>query len=221
MMARGTVPDQATKPMSSRAARALQTRARLVEAAKENFQTKGFLATTVADIVKTAGVAHGTFYTYFPSREDILREIAEEADAALNSPMQQLVLNPASELSPGERIRQAVAAFLEVYRRQAGIMAVVEEAAYYDEHIRAARAERLQKYGQELTRTIRSLQRRGLADRSLDPALTATLLGSITRTFPQTWLGDKAVVASTSKVAEHIATIWVRSLGIEPDSIWK
>lgn len=199
----------------------MQTRARLVEAAKDSFQEKGFLSTSVADIVKRAGVAHGTFYTYFKSREDVLREIAEEADAALNAPMQQLILNPASELAPASRIRQAVTTFLEVYQDQAGVMAIVEEAAHYDEHIRSARTERRRTYSQEMARTIRSLQRRGLADRSLDPLLTATLLGSITRTFPQAWLSDKAVDSSTEKVAEHIAKIFVRALSLELDSVWK
>ncbi len=42
-------------------------------------EEKGFLPSTVADIVHRAGVSHGTFYNYFPAREDILRAVATEA----------------------------------------------------------------------------------------------------------------------------------------------
>lgn len=210
---------QETKPPSSRAMKAMQTRARLVDAAKEMFQDKGFLETTVADIVKRAGVAHGTFYTYFQSREEVLREIAEQADRDLNAPMGQLILDPSTELTPSERIRAGIRAFLDAYRRQAGIMRVVEEVSHYDPHVRAARAERLRDYNRELARSIRSLQRRGMADRSLDPALSAALLGSITRSFPVVWLSQEIVDSSVDEVADHIATIFIRSLGITDSKI--
>ena len=39
----------------------------LMDAAQALFMEKGFAATSVAEIVEGAGVAKGTFYTYFQS----------------------------------------------------------------------------------------------------------------------------------------------------------
>lgn len=41
----------------------------LLDAAEKLFATKGYAETTVADIAEGAGVAKGTFYLYFPSKE--------------------------------------------------------------------------------------------------------------------------------------------------------
>lgn len=44
-------------------------------AAYELFTEKGFADTAISDIVKKAGVAKGTFYTYFKNKEDLLERI--------------------------------------------------------------------------------------------------------------------------------------------------
>lgn len=48
------------------------TRAALVAAAKELFETKGFAATTVQEITDAADVSERTFFRYFESKEDLL-----------------------------------------------------------------------------------------------------------------------------------------------------
>ena len=53
----------------------MTTKEKLFEAAKIIFSEKGYWNTRVSDIVKKAGVAQGTFYLYFKSKEDIFREI--------------------------------------------------------------------------------------------------------------------------------------------------
>ena len=53
----------------------LRTRDALVNAAINMFQQHGFQMTRVSDIVAAAGVAQGTFYNYFRSKEVIFREI--------------------------------------------------------------------------------------------------------------------------------------------------
>lgn len=48
---------------------------RLIKAGMFYFSINGIAATRVEDITKKAGVAKGTFYTYFSSKEDLLEEI--------------------------------------------------------------------------------------------------------------------------------------------------
>lgn len=48
---------------------------RLIKAGMFYFSINGIAATRVEDITKKAGVAKGTFYTYFSSKEDLLEDI--------------------------------------------------------------------------------------------------------------------------------------------------
>jgi AcrR family transcriptional regulator len=51
---------------------ALTTRDRLLEAARELFTTAGYHATTTPILAKRAGVAEGTIYRHFPSKQALL-----------------------------------------------------------------------------------------------------------------------------------------------------
>ncbi len=56
----------------------VQTRGRLIEAAKRVFSKKGYHNAQIAHIIDEAGVARGTFYLYFKSKEEILKELLKE-----------------------------------------------------------------------------------------------------------------------------------------------
>jgi AcrR family transcriptional regulator len=49
----------------------INTREKLLQAAKELFAKKGYYETKVSDIVEKSNVAQGTFYIYFKSKEEI------------------------------------------------------------------------------------------------------------------------------------------------------
>lgn len=53
-------------------------RSAIVDAARECFLGLGYDAVTIRDIVRVSGLAPGTFYNYFPSKESLFREILEE-----------------------------------------------------------------------------------------------------------------------------------------------
>lgn len=54
-----------------------ERRNELIAAAQQLFYTKGYESTSVSDIVKTVGVAKGTFYYYFDSKVDILEALVD------------------------------------------------------------------------------------------------------------------------------------------------
>lgn len=62
--------------MNKRQTAALETKKKLVNTALELLKEKGFEAINVEEITKKAGVAKGTFYTYFKRKEDIVLEIS-------------------------------------------------------------------------------------------------------------------------------------------------
>lgn len=55
------------------------TRQRLIHAALELFTTKGYHDTTTAQIAKKAGVAEGTIYRHFLSKQQLLNELYRAA----------------------------------------------------------------------------------------------------------------------------------------------
>lgn len=63
--------------MTNRQKRALQTRQKIVEAAQKVIAEKGFENISVDDIAKQAGVATGSFYTYFKKKEDVIDAIGK------------------------------------------------------------------------------------------------------------------------------------------------
>ncbi len=54
-------------------------RARILDAAARLFRLRGFDDVTVADVMKEAGLTHGAFYGYFPSKEALIAEAVGHA----------------------------------------------------------------------------------------------------------------------------------------------
>jgi AcrR family transcriptional regulator len=71
-------------------------KAELFRCGKELFSSKGFKDTNIADITKLAGVAVGTFYSYYPSKEKLFMEIFLAENEALKRRMME-VANPDDE----------------------------------------------------------------------------------------------------------------------------
>ena len=55
------------------------THQRLIRAALELFSTRGYHDTTTAQIAKKAGVAEGTIYRHFASKQQLLNELYRAA----------------------------------------------------------------------------------------------------------------------------------------------
>jgi AcrR family transcriptional regulator len=66
-----------------RESRRLQTRERILGAAIAEFKRSGTAAAEVSAIVTAAGVAHGTFYFHFPTKEHVLLELECREEARM------------------------------------------------------------------------------------------------------------------------------------------
>jgi TetR/AcrR family fatty acid metabolism transcriptional regulator len=69
-------------------------RAQLVSAAAGVLAERGIARTTVSDIVKAAGVAQGTFYLYFGSKDDIVVAVAQHLADTIVSAIQETIDRP-------------------------------------------------------------------------------------------------------------------------------
>ena len=65
------------KQLNRRERRRAETRERIVRSALHLFSEHGVAATTVEDITNAADIGKGTFFNYFPSKEDILAHLCQ------------------------------------------------------------------------------------------------------------------------------------------------
>ena len=87
-------------------------RAELADAASRVFGERGVAGTAVSDIVKAAGVAQGTFYLYFDSKDDVLLAVAEQFVANVGISVEAAIAGP--EVPAPARLRSLVAALGEL-----------------------------------------------------------------------------------------------------------
>jgi AcrR family transcriptional regulator len=195
-----------------RSRKGVQTRARLLEAAKAIFEENGFLEARISDIAERAGLSHGSFYHYFDSKEQIFREVAELLEERLAEPMYSIVMSPAEGSTARDRLYTAIRRHLESYREEARIMGVIEQVSRYDDHVAGVRSGRRSQDREQIVRSIRQMQRRGVADPSLDPDITAAALGAMTERFAEMWLVQGALDCGLDEAAETLAALFVNGL---------
>ncbi len=192
-----------------RTARREETRRQLLDAAGRLFAERGYHATSVPDIVRAAGVGHGTFYEYFGSRHEILLAITEHAASGTRRPRLQ-------SGSVAERVRAEIAWFLTDYVQHLQLSKVWHEASTFDEEIAVAvRAERARRV-ERVRRGIEAAGRRP----GIDPAIAAAALTAMLETFAYRWFvegdGPGTSAADIVTASETLATMWLATLG--PDA---
>jgi AcrR family transcriptional regulator len=197
------------KPGSGRTVRGRRTRGQLVTAARKVFEREGFLQARISDICEAAGVAYGTFYTYFASKEEIFTEVVDSVEVDL------LTMDPApGDADPIERIRLANRHYLEAYRKNAKLMAVIRQVSSFDPEVRETRAQRQTELAHAIEIRIRGLQEAGLADRDIDPAYAAQALGGMVALFAEHLFTEKTSFDPDTAV-EQLTRLWANALGIK------
>ncbi|BAT54191.1 putative tetR family transcriptional regulator [Nostoc sp. NIES-3756] len=86
-----------------------KTRTSLIDAAYRVFARKEAEAVTIDDIIAEAGVARGTFYNYFQTREDVLKAVAASLSDEMN---QKIWAQSVAIADPAERMAIAIRQFL-------------------------------------------------------------------------------------------------------------
>jgi AcrR family transcriptional regulator len=76
---------------------------RIIEAAIRLFESKGFAATTALEIAETADVAEKTFYNHFPTKQELIAEIAQHKIGAIPRLLAEL---QTSSAGTAEKLRQ-------------------------------------------------------------------------------------------------------------------
>lgn len=113
--------------IAPKTARGKLTREKIINAAASEFGTKGFHETSISDITKTAGVALGTFYVYFESKESIFRAILSHMGELTRHWISKKIAGAPDRLSAE---RMGIEAFIEFVREHKDLYRIVMEAQF-------------------------------------------------------------------------------------------
>ena len=199
-----------------RSRKGIQTRARLVDAAKKVFERDGFLEARVVDIAETANLAPGSFYHYFDSKEQLFREVAQIQEERLTAPPDPGAL-ASPEASPGDRIRHANRLYLERYRDEAPLMGVIEQVSRYDAQVNAARMSTMKHFVERAERSIRRMQMEGLVDDRVNPSMAADALGAMVARVAELWLVQGYREYDFDEAVEQLSILWANALSLKDE----
>jgi len=104
---------------SARETKRLQTRERLLGAAVAEFKRSGIAAADVGAIVTAAGVAHGTFFFHFPTKEHVLLELERREEERI---AKQLARFAASNDDLPSTLNEAVRLVMGLERRLGAVL---------------------------------------------------------------------------------------------------
>ena len=110
-------------PPLTRKAQKAATREALKQAALELFTESGFLETSIGAITRAAGVAHGTFYVHFPSKEALLDELLVAFNTGMVGLLLPIWIRP-QPLPMPDRVRQTAETFLGYWEEHRGFVEV-------------------------------------------------------------------------------------------------
>ena len=193
--------------VSVREAKRLQTRERLLGAAVAEFKRSGMADADVSVIVAAAGVAHGTFFFHFPTKEHVLLELERREEERMSHQFDRFL---ATKHDLAGALNEAVR-LVSGLERRLGVMLFKDFLALHFSQTRPPTEE-----GKDhpvivvLAREIEQAQERGDVDADVDPMNSAVffLLGLYALlTTTTTWPTRDAML-------EDFVTRTLRSLGV-------
>ncbi len=185
--------------------------AALRETAREVFADHGYATARVEDVVATAGVSHGTFYTYFDNKAAALDALIDETAASL----QGVVDEPWEGADAAATIEAVIARFVGVFVEHADVVRVWLEASAHEQHfrdrLREVRTGYVERVAQHLAPALAAHHDAGVA--------AAALVAMVEGYAPQGMATDDA--AQRASVVTTLTAIWfggLRRLGEPPSA---
>jgi len=198
-------PDQPTSTTKSR-----RRRAELLLAARQAFEERGYVDTSVSDIVRLAGGSRASFYSYFTSKDDVLGVLVDELSDDLFAAATQPVDPGATSF---ENLSATIRQFMHAYRDHAPLLLILDQATAVNDSFLDLRLAIRARFAASVEQAlVRRRQHRPDPD-GLDPRTTAIALGGMIEDmargrylFRQDIDDDRAV--------HTLAVLWARSVGL-------
>jgi AcrR family transcriptional regulator len=187
-----------------------ERRQEILGAARRVFERLGYLETRVADIVKEAKVAQGTFYTYFDSKEAVFTELAQQTtDGMLETLKSERAIG-----TPRERVRFGLHRFVSAFRPNATFQRLLEQVGTSSPEMASLRLALREAFVQRSARGIQHMQDEGHADAAIDPVMTAEVLGAMVDQTCYMWL-SLGKDYDEDEVLDTLTMVWSRAIGLK------
>ncbi len=187
-------------------------RERILTAAVRVFAKNGFYATRVSEVAKAAGVADGTIYLYFRSKEEILVSLFEDRVEKLLSFMNERL--PAHPTAP-EKLRAVIEmqlGLLEGERDLAEVITVILRQS--SKLMKEYAAPRFREYLDAIGRIVALGQHDGSFRTDVSPGIVARALFGALDGVALTWALGRADGGGLSRAAGQVADVFL--LGLSP-----
>lgn len=198
-------------------AKADDRRATILGAARTVFLRDGYPGAKLTDVAAEAGCSVGTLYTYFRDRDDLLAAVLRGAEEEMRHPG-GLAQEGGGE-GPAAQIAAANRAYLESYRRNARVMALLEQVSQVHPGFRELRVRRARDFVARNSRALAALREAGAIDAGVDvPVMAASLSAMVSRMAYAAWVDGEYPDddASLERILATVNRIWWASLGMEP-----
>jgi AcrR family transcriptional regulator len=123
-------------PAKTMGPRALRTSGLIREHARDVFLAKGYHGTSVEEIAEAAGVSRASFYTYYPSKRDLLYALGKDtyrAMAATHDEMREL-----EATWTDDDVYEVIRIYVRFLEQHGAFMLVWNQATYGDEALAKA-----------------------------------------------------------------------------------
>ncbi|MHB8464508.1 MAG: TetR/AcrR family transcriptional regulator [Acidimicrobiales bacterium] len=194
---------------SKRQERAAATADQLLVAAREVFETKGYVAATVGAITDAANTAHGTFYLYFKNKEDafakVMAQVADDLYREARAPWAG---------DPYETLAVATRGYLESFSAHKGLWRCLIEGMHQSPALGEMWLAVRRTFVDRIQRNLERLSDAGKI-RPMDTRLAAASLGSMVEwaTFCYVELGEPAADAtSLEALAQTLTDLWFNAV---------
>jgi AcrR family transcriptional regulator len=196
--------------------RGQRTRAALIDAGRRVFERDGFLGARITDIAEEAQVAHGTFYTYFDSKEDLVRDVAASVLAETTPIVREIEYESTDQALTG--IAVATRNYLATYRKNANLMAVIDQVATFDPEMQRMFTERSRAFADRTEAHILALAELGPLPEGLDPYSAAIALTSMVSQYARAVFRGSPTITKKIPFEQSVRTLtvlWATSLGLK------
>jgi TetR/AcrR family fatty acid metabolism transcriptional regulator len=195
--------------MHAREEKRTDKRARILEAAVRVFAERGFFNATVAEIARAAGVADGTIYLYFKSKDDLLLRLFEEKVSELQAAAQAAL---AEETTAPARLRRFIQLHLALVEKNPDLASVlIVELRQSAQVLKQSDKAKLSAYLDVIAQVVRDGQQRGELDPGISPGVVKRAIFGALDELALAWLlsGRRT---SLRKSAAEVAEWFVRGL---------
>ena len=190
----------AKAPRTARGARTLR---KILDAARDEFGEHGFADTSIVGITQRAGVALGTFYTYFDSKESLFQALVRDMSAQVRDHVGPALSGGRDGL---DNERRALDAFLAFVREHRDIYRIIDQSEFVDP---VAYREHYDTTADRIAGRLRTARDRGELDGSFSDEDLAVLAWGMMGA--NVFLGLRFAVwddADGARVAEIMSRVW-------------